>query len=66
MYFLVLAALLQIDDLAPKPYAFFKTERECFDAARNANKEHADQLNDEEGTKMGLRFVCLKVVAEQV
>jgi hypothetical protein len=62
MYFLVLAALLQLDTVAPKVLLPFDTFEDCAKAAQDANKD--PRLQTPDSLVMGLRFVCLKLVPD--
>ena len=60
MYFLVLAAFLQLDTLAPKVYSKHSTLLECEQAAKSRTAENREALDAE--PELGLGFVCLKLM----
>jgi hypothetical protein len=57
MYFLVLAALLQLEDTAPHVISYHATLAECQKEARTANSDVRLDLPDAKA--MCLRFLCL-------
>jgi hypothetical protein len=61
---LVLAALLNLEDSAPKMMSPHKSIQECLVAAQAANHEHRLELAQPDNVAVGLRFVCLKLVSE--
>lgn len=65
-HILVLAALLSMEDRAPRMIAPHKSEVECLQAAGRANKDHADELNTDDSKALGLKFVCMKLVVPSV
>jgi hypothetical protein len=62
IYYLVLAALLQLEDAAPRMISPHKTFEDCAKAAQDMNKD--ERLKSDEAKSMGLRFVCLRMVAD--
>jgi hypothetical protein len=58
MYFLVLTALLQLDDTAPHVISYHATLAECQKEARTANSDDV-RLDLPDAKAMGLRFLCL-------
>ena len=61
-YFLVLAALLQIDALAPKVISPHETYEDCAKAAQDMNKDA--RLKTPDSVALGLKFICLRVVPD--
>jgi hypothetical protein len=62
IYFLALVALLQLEEAAPRVISPHKTFEDCAKAAQDMNKD--ERLKSPEAREMGLRFVCLKLVAD--
>jgi hypothetical protein len=62
MYFLVLAALLELTETAPRMVSPHQTFEDCAKAAQDANKD--ERLKTEEARARGLRFVCVKLVMD--
>jgi hypothetical protein len=58
--FLVLAAMLQLEDVAPKVMSPHKSLAACTAAAQEANQD--PRMKTAEAKAMGLRFVCMKIV----
>jgi len=62
-YFLVVAALLQMEETAPKMVSPHATYDECAAAAQKANK-HDERLQHPIALEMGLRYVCLRLMGD--
>jgi hypothetical protein len=62
MYFLVLAALLQLEDTAPRMISPHRTYDECAQAASKANKD--ERLQSPDAKEKGLRFVCMRMMGD--
>lgn len=62
-YFLVIVALLQMEDTAPLMVSPHATYDECAAAAQQANKFDA-RLEMPRAKELGLRYVCLHLRGE--
>ena len=60
MYFLVLLALLKMDEFPPKPIAPPTSHEECVMAAAKANAADP-RIKLPEWQEAGVRYVCLKL-----
>jgi hypothetical protein len=62
MYFLVLAALLGLDEYVPRVISPHRTYDDCAKAAQKENKD--ERLQSADAREMGLRFVCVKLMGD--
>jgi hypothetical protein len=61
---LVLAALLDMEQTAPRMVSPHASVSECLIAAQKNNHQFKAELEKEENAQRGMRFVCLKLVSE--
>lgn len=64
MYLLVLAALLQFHELAPKFISPHDSFEECVAAAQKQRFAYKEELAKPESKELGLQFVCVKIVGD--